>query len=225
MKEFDSNSSNELEIKSEDYNNYTRTETNQPNINEKAELIEQNRENIRTIIKSSLQISGYLMTIVLGVVYFSYSESGKEIIPLGTKALVFVSSLCFPISIFMNIWTLRLKPKFEIETESQIIELNKTFKREKCWNNAAIAFLLLSVAGLIGGMIIFAVERTFDVVIFDQEQFLWLKDSTIFLCRFVCNNAKLSPNQLLWLKEFTDILYTIAYNLLKYNPYTIISPL
>ncbi len=50
-------SNNDIEIASERAN-YTATETNQPNIEEKAEIIKQNREDIRTIIQSSLQISG-----------------------------------------------------------------------------------------------------------------------------------------------------------------------
>lgn len=211
----------EVEIKPEEHVNLTAQEPSQPNIVEKAEIIKQNRENVRAIIQSLLQISGYLLTIALGVVYFGYSESGKDIIPYGTRVLVFASSLFFPISIFMNIWALRLKPEIIIEDETQVIELNKTFEKEKWWNNAAIFFLLLAVLGLIGGMIIFVVERTIGISILDQDQCKYIITSVTFLWGVVCNITELNQDQLISLKEYIKLLYTLAFNLLKFAKYMI----
>lgn len=224
MVDSNDNSNDEIEIHSdESFNNISAVVTNQGQLDDKIKRIEQNRKNIRTIIKSSLQISGYLLTVTLGAVYFGYSDSGKSILPLGTKLLIFVSSICFPISIFTDIWALRLKTILSIETESQVIELEKVFKKERFWTNLSITFLLLSVFGLIGGMFIFTIERTFNVTIFNQAQFLWLKELTIIffdiilnLMRF--NTIKLDQNQLVWLQEIFKISYNFTNNFIKYSP-------
>lgn len=201
-------SNNDIEIASERAN-YTATETNQPNIEEKAEIIKQNREDIRTIIQSSLQISGYLMTVALGIVYFSYSDSGKDIIPFGAKALVVISSFFFPISIFFNIYSLRFKTSVIIETESQVIELDNTLKREIKYNNLAMVCLLLSIVALIGGMIVFVLDRAFGFSILDQTQFQCAKTAAVFTCDSICNKAGSIYLALGQLKEFLGQMITV----------------
>lgn len=180
-------SANEIEILGESEAGPTQT-----GVSKQIDLIEQNRKNIRTLIRTSLQIASLLLAVALGVLYFSYGDNGKDgngndIVPFLTKSLLFIASVLFPISILINIYALRLKPILSIVETTQAIELDKVYRHEKYWTFISTFILGISVCLLVFGMIDFALDRA-NIIWFDQHAFLlsdYLKYETTFMWSYV----------------------------------------
>jgi hypothetical protein len=125
----------EVEISEGDASGYS----DQDVLDKTIDIIEQERNDIRTIIQSSLSVSGLLLTISLGALYFSYSSDSIVITPIQTKEALFISAFCLTVSIFINILALRISEK-----------------RYTKWSTIA---LLLSILGLFYGMGAFAWDQ------------------------------------------------------------------
>jgi len=149
------NNADEIEISEGDSSGYSEQDILEKTI----EIIEQERKDIRTIIQSSLSISGLLLTISLGVIYFGYSNNSTIVPPTSTKVLLFMSSSLLTASIFINILALRLKPIRPIETDDRAISLREAYDNEKWYTSWSTIALLLSILGLFFAMGAFAWDR------------------------------------------------------------------
>jgi len=145
----------EVEISEGDASGYS----DQDVLDKTIDIIEQERNDIRTIIQSSLSVSGLLLTISLGTLYFSYSSDSIVITPINTKEALFISAFCLTVSIFINILALRMKPIRPIETEDRAILLKESYMSEKRYTKWSTIALLLSILGLFYGMGAFAWDQ------------------------------------------------------------------
>ncbi len=130
--------------------------SDQENLDKKIDAIEQDRTDIRVIIQSSLSISGLLLTISLGAIYFSYSSNSSVVPPIWTIYALFASTISISVSIFLNIYALRLKSARPIEKWELKTSLESAYNNERKYNTGATLSLLFSVIVLFVGMICFA---------------------------------------------------------------------
>jgi hypothetical protein len=145
----------EVEISEGDASGYS----DQDVLDKTIEIIEQERDDIRTLIQSSLSVSGLLLTISLGALYFSYSSDSIVVTPINTKEALFISAFCLTVSIFINILALRMKPIRPIETEDRAISLKESYISEKRYTKWSTIALLISILGLFYGMGAFAWDQ------------------------------------------------------------------
>lgn len=147
--------SDEIEITEGDASRYSDQDVLEKTI----EIIEQERDDIRTIIQSSLSVSGLLLTISLGALYFSYSRDSIIKTPDNMKEALFISAFCLTVSIFINILALRMKPIRPIETEDRAILLRDSYISEKRYTKWSTIALLVSILLLFYGMGAFAWDQ------------------------------------------------------------------
>jgi hypothetical protein len=159
--------SDEIEITEGDASRYSDQDVLEKTI----EIIEQERDDIRTIIQSSLSVSGLLLTISLGALYFSYSRDSIVEAPSNMKEALFISAFCLTISIFVNILALRMKPIRPIETEDRAILLRDSYLSEKRYTKWSTIALLISILLLFYGMGAFAWNQV-DI----DSQYIIIKD-------------------------------------------------
>ena len=145
----------EVEISEGDASGYS----DQDVLDKTIEIIEQERNDIRTLIQSSLSVSGLLLTISLGALYFSYSSDSIVVTPINMKEAIFISAFCLTVSIFINILALRMKPIRPIETEDRAILLKESYMSEKRYTKWSTIALLISILGLFYGMGAFAWDQ------------------------------------------------------------------
>ena len=148
----------EIEISEGDASSYS----DQDVLDKTIDIIEQERNDIRTIIQSSLSVSGLLLTISLGALYFSYSSDSMVVPPKSTKIALFFASCCITASIFINMLALRMKPIRPIETEDRAILLKESYMSEKRYTKWSMLTLLLSIIGLFYAMIAFVWNQAND---------------------------------------------------------------
>lgn len=159
--------SDEIEITEGDASRYSDQDVLEKTI----EIIEQERDDIRTIIQSSLSVSGLLLTISLGALYFSYSRDSIVEAPSNMKEALFISAFCLTVSIFVNILALRMKPIRPIETEDRAILLRDSYLSEKGYTKWSTIALLISILLLFYGMGAFAWDQV-DI----DSQLITIKD-------------------------------------------------
>ncbi len=170
----------EVEISEGDASGYS----DQDVLDKTIEIIEQERDDIRTLIQSSLSVSGLLLTISLGALYFSYSSDSIVVTPINTKEALFISAFCLTVSIFINILALRMKPIRPIETEDRAISLKESYMSEKRYTKWSTIALLISILGLFYGMGAFA----WDQVNIDC-QLCMIKDAITFQIQSTTKSA------------------------------------
>lgn len=123
-------------------------------------VLRDEHKDVRIVNDSILRISGLLLTITLGAIYFSYNNS--DTIPRFTKLLLFLSSILLGVTIFVSIFTLKLKSKYFLEKIEFINAMQETTDSENKWTNRAVKAMSVAVTLLVVGIMAFAVCQAYD---------------------------------------------------------------
>jgi hypothetical protein len=107
-----------------------------------------------------LRISGLLLTVTLGAIYFSFDNS--DTIPRFTKLFLFISSILLGLAIFVSIFTLKIKSRYILENIEFINAMQETTDNENKWTNRAVKVMLAAVSSLVIGMIAFAICQAYN---------------------------------------------------------------
>jgi hypothetical protein len=131
-------------------------------ISDSLEVLKDEHKDVRVVNDSILRISGLLLTITLGAIYFSYDNS--DTIPRFTKLFLFLSSILLGVTIFVSIFTLKLKSQCFLEKIEFVNAMQETTDSENKWTNRAVKAMLVSVTLLIIGITAFAICQAHDEI-------------------------------------------------------------
>lgn len=126
------------------------------------EVLKDEHKDVRIVNDSILRISGLLLTITLGAIYFSYDNS--DTIPRFTKLCLFLSSVLLGIAVFVSIVTLKIKSRYILESIEFINAMQETTDSENNMTNKAVIIMLFAVSFLVVGMLSFAICQAYNDV-------------------------------------------------------------
>jgi len=137
------------------------TDTSQlPDLRKRIELAESDHENLHEITNLLIYTSGFLLTINLGAIYFSYNNS-SAILPLLTKIFLFVAAIFLSSAVLTSVHTLHLSPRVSLDDADLADMLERVCDDKKFLTDWASRFLETAVAILLASIIIFALDRFF----------------------------------------------------------------
>lgn len=167
-------------------------------LNKQIQLLERDREDIKQIIQHSFSISGLLLTVSIGALYFSYSTTTSIHPPLLTKISLFISAIGLSTGILINIYALRLHPQMPVEEEELLIALKNVYAREGRIVGYAYWILLISVVLIIFGLGDFALDRA-GITLVDNNFMILCNSSGCIISDTIIslNNVKLLENDIL----------------------------
>ncbi len=124
------------------------------------DVLKDEHKDVRIVNDSILRISGLLLTVTLGAIYFSFDNS--DTIPRFTKLFLFISSILLGLAIFVSIFTLKIKSRYILENIEFINAMQETTDNENKWTNRAVKVMLAAVSSLVIGMIAFAICQAYN---------------------------------------------------------------
>lgn len=136
------------------------------------DVLKDEHKDVRIVNDSILRISGLLLTITLGAIYFSYNNS--DTIPRFTKLLLFMSSILLGIAVFVSIFTLKLKSRYFLESMEFVNAMQETTDSENKWTNRAVKTMLVAVTLLVVGIMAFAICQAYNDISYNLT-FLFIK--------------------------------------------------
>jgi hypothetical protein len=125
----------------------------------RVESLEKDNENLHTAVQVLLSTSGFLLTICLGAIYFSYNATSKIELPVITKGSLFVCVFLLSLSVLANAHILRLRPQAPVDKNEYADMLNNIYKKEKPYVNRSVLLLEGASIFIIIGILIFAWDR------------------------------------------------------------------
>jgi len=152
--EDDSVNDAERDDDAEDLSKWDKDLEKQATIEKNIKLLEDNREDIQTVIDSMLRISGLLLTATLSGLFFIYNNSSSWYVGF----CLFLGSILLTGSIFTGISALELKPRTSVGNEGLLEELQDAHIKEDNVTRKAFSYLKLGIILLIIGLILFALD-------------------------------------------------------------------
>jgi hypothetical protein len=129
-----------------------------PTTKRRIRLAEGDHENLHKITNMLIYTSGFLLTICLGAIYFSYNNS-SAILPLPTKILLFISAILLAFGVLASVHPLRLSRTSSLSNIEYVEMLEKLCDDQKQFTDWASRFLELAVILLLIGISLFAADR------------------------------------------------------------------
>lgn len=132
-----------------------------PTPRQRIKLAESDLENLHKITHLLIYTSGFLLTICLGAIYFSYSNNSSAHLPLMTKVLLFIAVILLSATVLVSAHTLHLSPRVSLGNVELADMLEKRCDDEKWCTDWASLILQLAIIALLAGILIFAADRFF----------------------------------------------------------------
>ncbi len=127
----------------------------------RVKFAESDHDNLHKITNMLIYTSGFLLTICMGAIYFSYTNSSTHL-PLTTKILLFSASFLLSVAVLSSVNTLHLQPR----TPPGFVDYAEVLEEvcdDKRWCTDLASYLLqLAVLILLIGIIFFAADRYFS---------------------------------------------------------------
>lgn len=132
-----------------------------PNIKQRVRLAENDHENLHKITHLLIYTSGFLLTICLGAIYFSYSNNSSTHLPVLTKILLFFATFSLSFAVLASVRILHLSPRVSLGNAELAEMLEDVCDNEKWWTDWASRFLQFAIGLLLVGIILFAGDLFF----------------------------------------------------------------
>jgi len=129
-----------------------------PSLARRIKLAQNDHEDLHKITHVLVYTSGFLLTICLGAIYFSYNNSSAQLHIL-TKIALFISTGLLACTVLISIHPLRLSPTSLLGNFKLAEMLEELCDDQKCYTDWASFLLQLAVLCLLLGLFIFALDR------------------------------------------------------------------
>jgi hypothetical protein len=128
-------------------------------LEQRLELAKSANETLHRSIQLFLSTSGFLLTICLGAIYFSYNNSAVVKLPLLTMVCLFLSAFLLAVAVLRSVHPLHLPDRPSYIGGDLAETLESTYDDEKPYADDASYLLERAVWMLLLGIVVFAIQR------------------------------------------------------------------
>lgn len=142
-----------LDDTAQDLSDWDKDLERQVEIEDNIKIIEDNRADIQKVNDSLLSVSGLLLTLSLGALYFGFNKQSTFNPPLVSKIFLILASVFLISSILKVISSLQLKPRIQTEKEEFLGVLQRSHDAEHSLTSTAIFHLKIAILCMILGLV------------------------------------------------------------------------